>query len=296
MSIHSNSEKTPLKDAATVILVREEDEKPFEVFLVQRHKKQSFMGGAFVFPGGALDPADCDDALMQHMTGVSIEDAVNRLNESETPRDKAMGLYFTAVRETFEESGILLADLDVDTSHNFAGRFSGYREEIHDGVLTLKDLAVKENIQYALNLLMPYARWITPKFESKRFDTRFFLARKPKHQNAEHDHKELVESLWMTPEKALEKNFNQEIMLMPPTLKIIEELTAYISIDDLFVFASGKKVGPILPQLFQSETAFGIMLPHDPEYTIKAYKQTLRKNEPSRVLMVDGRFKTMFAF
>ena len=159
MNIHSNSEKMPLKDAATVILVREEDEKPFEVFLMQRHKKQSFMGGAFVFPGGALDAADCDDALMQHMTGVFIEDAVNRLNESETPRDKAMGLYFTAVRETFEESGILLADLDVDTSRNFAGRFNGYREEIHDGVLTLKDLAVKENIRYALNLLMPYARW-----------------------------------------------------------------------------------------------------------------------------------------
>ncbi|RJP89644.1 MAG: NUDIX hydrolase [Desulfobacteraceae bacterium] len=296
MNIHSNSEKTTLKDAATVILVKEEEEKPFEVFLMQRHKKQSFMGGAFVFPGGALDPADCDNALMQYMTGVSIKDAINRLNEYETPWNKAMGLYFTAIRETFEESGILLAELDVDTSRNFAGRFNSYREEIHDGVLTLKDLAVKENIRYALNLLMPYARWITPEFETKRFDTRFFLARKPKHQNAEHDRKELVGSLWATPEKALEKNFNQEIMLMPPTLKIIEELTAYSSIDDLFSFASGKKVEPILPQLFQNETAFGIMLPHDPEYTINAYKKPPRENEPSRVLMVDGRFKTMFAF
>ena len=263
---------------------------------MRRHRKQSFMGGAFVYPGGALDPADCDTALTHHMKGISTEDAILRLNESETNQDTVLGLYFAAVRETFEESGVLLADLNGDyTGQKFAKKFNGYREKIHNGTITLKDVAIKENIQFALDLLMPFARWITPEVETKRFDTRFFLARKPKNQNPEHDRIELVESLWLTPEEALEKNFNREITLMPPTLKTIEELSVYPSIDDVFADVSTKKVETILPMAFQSETGFGVMLPHDPEYAIEAYKQPPRENDPSRVVMVDGKFQTRFA-
>lgn len=295
MISQSNSEIAAPKDAATVILVREKNKKPFELYLMRRHRKQSFMGGAYVFPGGALDAADCDADLTQHMKGISLEDAVNQLNESDTPQEKVLGLYFTAVRETFEEAGVLLADIEDDAINgNFTDHFNGYREQIHDGKLSLKEFAARENILYAMDLLIPYSRWITPEVESKRFDTRFFLAKKPKNQNPEHDRIELVDSLWITPEEALEKNARKEIMLMPPTLKTIEELSSYSSIDELFDFVSASKVEPILPQAFQAETGFGVMLPHDPEYVIEAYKQPPREDDPSRVVNVGGKFQTFF--
>ena len=288
------------RDAATVILVRDNRRKPFELFLMRRHKKQNFMGGAFVYPGGALDKADCDKELTQYMDGISISQAILSLNEPETPEEKVMGLFFAAVRETFEESGVLLADVTVnpsnpDESRALAEHLNGYRDRIHDGELSLKDFAVKENFRYALDHLIPLARWITPEVESRRFDTRFFIARIPRHQKPYHDDIEMVESLWLTPEEALAKNANREIMLMPPTLKTIEEISAFSSVDELFEAVSKEKIAPILPQAFQAEKGFGVMLPHDPEYVIEGYKQPPRENDPSRVVMVDGKFQTFFA-
>ncbi len=288
------------RDAATVILIRETQKKPFEFFLMRRHKKQNFMGGAFVYPGGALDEGDCDAELVRHMDGISVNDAVTRLNEPETPEEKVLGLFFAAVRETFEESGVLLSDVTVNSnnpekSRALADHLNGYRNQIHEGTLTLKDFAVRENFRYALDHLMPFARWITPEVESRRFDTRFFIARIPRHQKPEHDHIEMVESLWLTPEEAKAKNDRGEIMLMPPTLKTIEEISLFSSVDELFESVSKVKIRPILPQAFQAESGFGIKLPHDPEYAIEAYKQPFRENDPSRVVMVDGKFQIMFA-
>jgi len=298
MDKHTNSEAVRPRDAATVILIRGNRKKPFELFLMQRHKNQRFMGGAYVFPGGALDSADCDPILSSYAKGLSTKEAVTRLNEPDLSETKALGLFFTAVRETFEESGVLLAGLDAKTSTPGADThttdcFPGYREKLHQGSVTLRDFAAKKNIRYALDMLLPYARWITPELEKKRFDTRFFLARMPKNQHPAHDAIELTDSLWVTPAEALKKQANKEILLMPPTLKIMEELSAYTSVDHLFSAASSRKVRPILPQAFPTETGFGVKLPHDPEYNITAYKQPSRDNDPSRIVMVDGKWITM---
>ncbi len=287
------------RDAATVILLRENKKKPFELFLMRRHKKQSFMSGAFVFPGGALDTSDCDPVLLTYIKDLSMEDAIRCLNEPDTEKEKAIGLFFAAVRETFEEAGVLLADFvedapGADSDRRNLNDLSVYRKKLHNGELTLKDIAQKASVRYLLRLLTPYARWITPEIEGKRFDTRFFIARMPEHQSPEHDAVELVESLWLTPEEALEKHAGKEIMLMPPTLKTIEELSGFSSIDQVFEAAANKTILPILPQSYITESGFAIKLPHDPEYTIDAYKQPFRKDDPSRVVMIDGRFRTMF--
>ncbi|MFO7965802.1 MAG: hypothetical protein R6U50_17885 [Desulfobacterales bacterium] len=287
------------RDAATVILLKENKKQPFELFLMRRHKKQRFMGGAFVFPGGALDPADCNPVLLTLMKGLTAEDAFGLLAESETNKEKAIGLFFAAVRETFEEAGVLLADF-AENSVGPAGNpeieayLTDYRKKLHGGELTLQDIARKLSIFFTFHLLRPYARWITPEIESKRFDTRFFIARMPEHQKPMHDAVELVESLWLTPAEALEKHAGGEILLMPPTLKTIEELSGYSSIDHVFKAAAEKTICPILPQFYSTESGFAIKLPHDPEYTIEGYKQPFRKDDPSRVVMVDGRFQTMF--
>jgi 8-oxo-dGTP pyrophosphatase MutT (NUDIX family) len=280
------------RDAATVILLRENSQPPFELFLMRRHRNQSFMGGAFVFPGGALDASDCDPGLADFVKNGSAEKIVARLNEPLTSRETSLGLFFAAVRETFEEAGVLLAEPFPD--QNTSQRLTPYRKSLHSGSLTLKDLAGSENIFFDLDDLMPYSRWITPEIESKRFDTRFFVARMPKNQKSKHDDVELVESLWITPQEALKKQIDHEILLMPPTLKTIEELSAFESIDQFYSTLRNRKILPILPQAFETESGFGVKLPHDPEYTLEEYKQPARENDPSRVVMVDGRFKTMF--
>lgn len=287
--------KTGLRDAATVVLVRDSSKGEFEIYLMRRASKQAFMGGAYVFPGGVLDEEDCCPDLLQYAAGITPEKARAALQE-DIPADKAAGLYFCAIRETFEESGILLAYNSSGDVMNFCGdkdcerRFSEYRLDIYNKKLSLAGLAEKEGLIYALDIMIPYADWMTPEFETRRFNARFFLARVPAGQNPVHDDHEMTEAIWLSPLKALEKNETGEIKLMPPTLKTIEELSVFKSIDGLFQAAGGRKILPVLPHAFTAGDEFGVMLPHDPEYNIPGYKQPRRPGETSRIVMRGGRW------
>lgn len=123
-----------------------------------------------------------------------------------------------------------------------------------------------------------------------RFDTRFFLAKLPPDQTPIADAMEITKSLWVTPQKALEMHRQKEIILMPPTLKTIEELSAFRDIDELFSAAKTKIIYPILPQLAENI----LKLPHDPEYSIEAYKKPPNTDDPSRILGENGVWETAF--
>ncbi len=294
-----NGLKKPL-DAATVILARENTDQDFEIFLMRRHRNQSFMGSAYVFPGGRLDKADTGRQLTAYSQGLAAEEAVATLNEPDLDHDLALGLFFAAIRETFEEAGVLLAVpasggvLDFKDQET-GSRFETYRRKIHDQEMTLKDLAEEEELVYALDLLTPYSHWITPDIESKRFDTRFLLARMPKNQAPIHDSIEMTESLWVSPAKALAGFEAGEILLMPPTLKTIEELAEFSSLDQLFTSASTKEIYPILPQGEAGPDGVILKLPRDPEYSIEGYKQPARPEEKTRIVNLNGKWRTMRA-
>lgn len=281
-----------IRDATTVILLNEKGKAPFEIFLMRRHRKQSFMGSAYVFPGGRLDDGDCEAELAEYTPGFDMADAPAKLQEPDTPPVKALGLLFAGIRETFEEAGVLLAAHAEDDEESIA-RFLTYRKKLHNGEISLLDLIKTENVRFRLDLLTAYSRWITPEVESKRFDTRFLLARTPDNQEAVHDSIEMTESLWITPQDALKKQKAGDLMLMPPTLKTVEELSAYSSVDELFSAAKGFEIKTILPQAHEDENSRGILLPHDPEYQIEEYKQEHRPGEPSRVLRIDGCWQTV---
>jgi 8-oxo-dGTP pyrophosphatase MutT (NUDIX family) len=289
------SMNTPL-DSATVILTRESSQGQFKVFLMRRHRDQDFMGGAFVFPGGRLDEGDCDPSLGSFTGGFTGAEAKRCLQASDLTEEKALGLFFAALRETFEESGVLLAYdesghvIDLAEGEK-AGRFAGYRLRIHDQSLSLSELAKKERLTFALDLLTPYAHWITPDIESKRFSTRFFLARQPPEQLPFHDTVEMTKSQWITPSAAMEQQRDGRILLMPPTLKTLEELNEFDSLDDLFETVRLRKISTILPEAFVTEDGFGVRLPHDPEYKIEAYKQPPRPGETSRIVMRGGMWR-----
>lgn len=306
-SMYSNVEKplddTNLPDASTVILIRDggcDSGKPFEIFLMRRHREQAFMGGATVFPGGRLDDEDCDPVLATYIRGLTPEEAKLKLSEPDLSDDKALGVFLAAVRETFEEAGVLHATTIGGEWINFEEgetetRFSEYRLKLHQREMSLRELAEKEGIRYSLDLLTPYAHWITPRIEGKRFDTRFLLARLPDKQVPIHDSIEMTESIWLTPRDALARCEAGRILLMPPTLKTIEELSGYSSADQLFTAAATRTIYPILPQFFQTADSFGVRLPHDMEYSIDEYKQPIRLEESSRIVMIDGKWKTMRA-
>ncbi len=288
----SEAPATP-NDAATVIITRDSNKGQYQVYMMRRHKKQAFMGGAFVFPGGRLDRADCDPDLAAFVRGPSASEAKQLLQAAEIPEDKALGLYFAAIRETFEEAGILLAYTPSGQTIDFhdgetASRFATYRLKLHSREISLKEMAEKENILYALDLLTPYSHWITPEVEAKRFSARFFLARFPKRQLPFHDTMEMTESLWLSPGDALERHRAEKLLLMPPTLKTVVDLNEFASTDDLFSATATRHITPMLPQLFGDSVSMGIKLPHDPEYTIAKYKQPPRPEEFSRIVLQDG--------
>jgi len=136
-------------------------------------------------------------------------------------------------------------------------------------------------------LLIPYSHWITPEIVPKRFSTRFFLAELPQGQSATTDKDELTSSLWVTPHDALQMYTAGEITLMPPTLKTVEEMAKFISLDELFAAARNRTIYPIMPQPMKN----GLKLPHDPEYSIERYKQPVRLGEDSRFLLVGGKWQ-----
>jgi 8-oxo-dGTP pyrophosphatase MutT (NUDIX family) len=255
------------------------------------------MGGAYVFPGGRLDDADADPELASCVGGFCAADAKHLIQEKDLPETTAFGLFIAAIRETFEEAGVLLARdtrgsvVDLSAPET-AARFSAYRLELHEGRLALSELIRQEGLLLAPDLLVPYSHWITPEIEPRRFDTRFFLARLPEGQVPAHDRMELTESRWMNPAVALEEHAARRIVLMPPTLMTIEELLTFPDTGQLFDAARYRPIFTILPEAFRTADGFGIRLPHDPEYTLAAYRQPPRPGETARIVMEGGIWKT----
>ena len=292
MKTNTSANSAAPVDSATVIIARRAGED-LEILLVRRNDKQEFMGGYFVFPGGLVDPQDCDPDLWEnHCLPVSAMPGL-MIQEPALPEPAARGLFIAAIRETFEECGILLAVPECGSAFDFTdadteARFKAYRMRLHGGEISLKDIAVKERIRFAPGSLVPYAHWITPASQPLRFDTRFFLAMLPEGQHAAHDDDELTEALWLNPGVALDMNRTGKISLAPPTLKTVEEISCCQDARQLWAAAMQREIFPVLPEPFKENGCLGVKLPHDPEYSLDDLKRPPRPGETSRIVRRDG--------
>jgi 8-oxo-dGTP pyrophosphatase MutT (NUDIX family) len=260
------------KKAATVILLRGKEPMGFEVFLLKRHEKSSFMGGNFVYPGGRVDKDDGSLEICSFAKGITFDEAHKILGGTFSP-EESLAHWIAAIRELFEEAGVLLAyaqngDLVQIKNQDELNKFSSYRALLQRGGKTICQMAQEEKLLFALDQLHYYAHWITPEARSERFDTRFFLAQYPLGQEASHDQKETTAGIWITPSKALEENLKGEVMLSPPTLKTLEDLSRSKSIDDVFHSVNEKDIQPILPILTKISDNPLIVFPWDPEYNL----------------------------
>ena len=265
------------KKASTVILLREIKPEGFEVFLLKRHEKSSFMGGNFVYPGGRVDRNDGSLEICSQCKGISPEEAHQILGASISP-EESLAHWVAGIRELFEEAGVLLAYDHAGTSLILKNpsqweKFSQYRDLLQKNKLTICQLVEEEKLLLAMDQLHYYAHWITPEARSERFDTRFFLAQHPEGQEATYDQKETTVGLWLTPQKALEENLKGKGALSPPTLKTLEDLSRFRSVDEAFKSLRKDEIRPILPVLTKISTGPLIIFPWDQEY------ETYRKGE-----------------
>jgi 8-oxo-dGTP pyrophosphatase MutT (NUDIX family) len=258
------------KKAATVILLRDTMPEGFEAFLLKRHEKSSFMGGNYVYPGGRVDREDGSLETCALCKGVTLEEAHQIFGETLSP-EESLAHWIAGIRELFEEAGVLVA---YDQEGNFIriksitdrGRFSNYRSLLQKAELNICQIARDEKLLFALNQLHYYAHWITPEARSERFDTRFFIARHPAGQEATYDQKETTEGVWLSPKKALEENLNGEVVLSPPTLITLENLSRFKTANAVFESLKNQKIQSILPVLTKVSSGPIIIFPWDPEY------------------------------
>lgn len=236
------------------------------------------MGGNFVYPGGRVDPNDGHPEICPCCRGITLREAHQILGKT-IPEEESFAHRVAGLRELFEEAGVLLACDREGNPWTAANRFTeerflNYRGLLQKGQMTLLELAQKESLLLALDQLHYYAHWVTPEARSERFDTRFFLARHPEGQQAIHDQKETTEGRWFTPREALGENLKGEIILSPPTLKTLEDLSRFDNVDGIFDSLPKIKMEPILPVLTKVSGEAFILFPWDPEY------ETFRRGEP----------------
>ena len=221
----AENKPTP-RPAATILLLRETAAAP-EVFMLQRTSKAVFLPGAFVFPGGALDPDDSGERTAQRVLGLDDARASARLGLA----SGGLAYWVAAARECFEESGILLAwdEKDFPVDPDRATSLEHLREPLNAGTLLFSDFLEKENLFIPAQEIAYYSHWITAPGRARRFSTRFFVACAPAGQHGAHDRSETVHSVWVSPREALERGQRKEIELIFPTRSTLSDLAHFVT-------------------------------------------------------------------
>lgn len=248
------SEVMPIRQAATVVLARDGD-NGIEVLLLKRSSRSSFMANVIVYPGGAVDAADHGYAQSTRVN------ASRGLWADDWTRAHAIA----ALREAFEESGMLVADFGRPVSEE---ELDVERRRLLAGTTTFADVLELFDARLSLDAIWYFDRWVTPSWETKRYDALFFLVRAPEGQTACCDETETVEGDWYRPEDALAAYERREMLLAPPTWATLRDLSGYATVDAAADFAHRAAPSPILPHFTQMEGEGEgvILLPGDAAY------------------------------
>ena len=256
-------EAAPTKDAATVILLRDGAEG-IECYLLRRVQTMAFAAGMYVFPGGSVDPRDIDVPAAA-WDGPSAADWAGLLSADE---GVARALVCAAVRETFEESGVLLAgehagEVVADTTGE---DWEAERQALLDRSLSFAALLERRHLLLRADLLRPWAHWITPEAEPRRYDTRFFVAALPAGQRTRDVGGEADRVTWMRPQDALQCLTDGEMFMLPPTAYTLAELTGYDTVADVLDAGTRRDVKPVLPKVVVDADEARLLLPHEEGY------------------------------
>ena len=242
--------------SATVLLVRD-GASGLDVFMVERHHQIDFASSALVFPGGKVDAADRAASLRSCCAGAGALDA------------EALALRVAAVRETFEESGVLLARRRGAPALLARAEVAPIeRAELLAGRLSLAEIAERHDLELACDALVPFAHWITPEFMPKRFDTHFYLVVAPPDQAAAHDGGESVDSIWIPVEQAIEDARAKRRSIIFPTLRNLVKLGRSRSVAEALERARREPIVTVLPKVGRGASGPLIRIPPEAGYDI----------------------------
>jgi 8-oxo-dGTP pyrophosphatase MutT (NUDIX family) len=248
----------PPRPAATILLMRD-GAAGLEVLLMRRGRSAGFVPGAYVFPGGGVDRSDAEPHLVEHLDGLDEEAAARRLElpDGDPP---ALAYYLAALREAFEETGILVARL--------AGGEAPPSAAEDRGVDTLRDDLMEDRVTFAEALdrlgarldggAVEYmAHWITPEVEPRRYDARFFAARVPGDARAVVDPREMTDAVWLSPAAALRRFHGGTLPMVFPTIRTLMDLSDFESVDAVLAHLRTLRIPTIMPRLVVTPTGVG---------------------------------------
>jgi 8-oxo-dGTP pyrophosphatase MutT (NUDIX family) len=272
----------------------EDASAPLEVLMVRRNLRSDFVGGAYVFPGGAVDPADGGTEAEACSRGRIDAEASEILGVG----SGGLAYWIAALRECFEEAGVLLAYVPDARARGTAGgqgapsgggdrsllslaaaddaeRFARHRLDINAGRRRFVDVCGEEGLSLALDRVHYFAHWITPEGAPRRYDTRFFVAAAPQHQLPAHDAGETIAAAWIRPADALARHRDGEIELIFPTIRNLQAIGRFATSGELLAAAAAAgRVPAILPRVVVDGRGVRILLPGDPGY------QTATEGDP----------------
>jgi 8-oxo-dGTP pyrophosphatase MutT (NUDIX family) len=255
------------RPAATVMTLRDRDEG-YEILMLRRNLQSDFVGGAYVFPGGGVDPADADPAAQQLALGLSDVEASTRL----ALESGGLAYYVACLRELFEEAGLLVACTAAGESVHFhdealIARMAAHRRDVNDGSLGFISMMRQEGLLLDLRGLEYVAHWVTPVGPPRRFDTRFFVALAPEGQTATHDAGETVADQWVRPKDALDAHARGELDMIFPTIRNLEAIAGYSSSRDVLDYArSLTNIPRIEPRIVMKDGEMTILMSGDDGY------------------------------
>ena len=268
----------PAAPSASVVLLRDAGED-IEVFLMRRHARSEVLGGVYVFPGGK---ADAEDLEWVARLDRPAQDLHALLAEPELAPDEAAALFVTAIRELFEETGVLLGDVTpAQARQAWAALRQGPRFD---------ELLAPTGLRLNASALLPWSRWITPTLSSvgrKRFDTRFFVAKVPPGQEAQHDQHEATEGLWLSPRAALRQYWEGRIEMAPPQIMSLSHLARHRSVAGVQAAATARRPPCIRPEPRDVDGVRVLCYPGDPWHS----EQQRALPGPTRLFWRNKRFE-----
>lgn len=259
--------------AATIMLLREAPAGP-EVLMVERHAKSAFLPDLYVFPGGRVE--DGDHALADRVGGLTAARAMELASTVEPAI--ALGFFVAAIRETFEEAGVLLArrrgEEDL-VGGDLVDELASRRLDLQAGRTSLRDLVLAYDLELAADRLCVHGHWITPAVVPHRFDTLFFTAVAPGDQRAEHDGVESSAHVWIRPQEALAQARRKQKQMIFPTLANLQTLTGFSRVDDVLASSRRRTVVPITPQIAGEGDERKLVIPAEAGYPLTEDKLEL---------------------
>ncbi|PKN51301.1 MAG: hypothetical protein CVU55_12775 [Deltaproteobacteria bacterium HGW-Deltaproteobacteria-13] len=243
-------------DAATVMLLRacpDASIKDIEVLMVRRNRKSSFVPGYYVFPGGGVENTDFAAGMECFIRGVDRAGASRMLSDMRHP-DQALGVWVAAIRETFEEVGILLAQkkdgapVTIRTEEE-SRRFGNYRKSLIEGKMLFSEVLAAEQLFLPLDRLNYFSHWITPEPFPIRYDVRFFVTQMPLGQTAIHDGVELTGHIWIRPAEAIRQYEQGSLDMILPQIMTLEDIKCFKTIAEVMDTACKRHVPATLTKI-----------------------------------------------